>query len=395
MTSADNRFADVPLFDVDNHIYEPIEALTQYLPANRRGAIEMVQVRGRSRIALRGQITDFIPNPTFEVVAAPGSHADYYAGNNPEGLSLREMGGAPIRLTDAMRWPDARLALMDEQGVERTIIYPTLANLVEFHTADDPDLTCDLMHGLNQWIDEVWQFNRGDRMYSAAVLSLGLVDRAVEELEWVLDRGAKTVLLRPAPVIGRHGSRAFSLPEFDPFWARVEEAGIAVCLHGSQPYGSHYAEQWEPRSNENFFSETPYRLMLMLYRDIQDTLAALICHGTFIRFPGLRIASVENGAHWVGDFFRTLQHSAKRYPKSYPVDPVEQFRQHVYINPFWEEDVAELVELCGADRVLYGSDYPHPEGLAEPRAFFEQLAPLDDALVRRIMYDNARELVDV
>ena len=388
-----SNYDHIPVFDADNHIYEPIEALTQHLPAKHQHKVQLVQVGRRTRIALRGQITDYIPNPTFEVVSAPGSHAAYYAGHNPLGLTLREMAGDPIRLTDAMRWPEPRLALMEEQGIVGAIIFPTLANLVEYHVADDPDLTHDIIHALNEWLHEVWTFNLHDRVYPAAAITLALVDRAVAELEWVLARGAKVLLLRPSPVVGYRGSRAISLPEFDPFWTRVQEAGVAVCLHGTQPITTHYADLWEPTDSENAFSQSAYRSLLLGHRDIQDTIAGLICQGTLSRFPRLRVGSVENGADWVPDLLTNLAKSARLHPKSYTEDPVEVFRRQVYITPFWEDDVPELVALCGEGRVLYGSDYPHPEGMATPRAYFDYLDGMDERVIRRIVHDNVRELI--
>ena len=61
-----------PVFDADNHFYEPKEALTKFLPDHRKNVIDYVEVRGRTKIVVRGQISDYIPNPTFEVVARPG-----------------------------------------------------------------------------------------------------------------------------------------------------------------------------------------------------------------------------------------------------------------------------------------------------------------------------------
>jgi predicted TIM-barrel fold metal-dependent hydrolase len=305
------------------------------------------------------------------------------------------MAGKPIRLTDAMRWPEARLALMDEQRVEGTIMFPTLANLVEYHVSDDPELTHDVIHALNQWIDEVWGFALEGRVYSAAAITLALVDRAVTELEWALERGAKVILLRPAPAIGHQGSRAISLPEFDPFWARVQESGIAVCLHSTEAVTHRYADWWEPQESENAFTGSGYREFVTGHRDIEDTLAGFLFHGTLHRFPGLRVASVENGADWVPEFMRRIARAARRNPKNFAEDPVEMFRRSVFVNPFWEEDIPQLLQLCGADRVVYGSDYPHPEGLAEPRAYFSYLEGLDETTIRKIVHDNARELLAV
>jgi predicted TIM-barrel fold metal-dependent hydrolase len=68
-------------------------------------------------------------------------------------------------------------------------------------------------------------------------------------------------------------------------------------------------------------------------------------------------------------------------------------RQHVWVAPFYEDDVTGIIETIGAERVLFGSDWPHPEGLAEPIEFVDSLTGQPDAVVRKIMRDNARELL--
>ena len=91
----------IPLFDADNHLYETREALTKYLPERYKGAIDYVEVRGRTKIVVRGRISEYIPNPTFEVVGRPGALADYFGGNNPDGRTPREIIGEPMRSVDA------------------------------------------------------------------------------------------------------------------------------------------------------------------------------------------------------------------------------------------------------------------------------------------------------
>ena len=65
-----------PVFDADNHLYETEEAFTRHLPSQYQGLIKYVQVNGRTKIAVDNVISDYIPNPTFEVVARPGALAD-------------------------------------------------------------------------------------------------------------------------------------------------------------------------------------------------------------------------------------------------------------------------------------------------------------------------------
>src|SRR5260221_5094599 len=93
------------LFDADNHLYESQEALLKYLPKQYEGAIEYVQIKDRTKIAIRGQISEYIPIPTCEVVARPGAMEEYFAHGNPEGKSRREIFGEPMRSIPAFREP--------------------------------------------------------------------------------------------------------------------------------------------------------------------------------------------------------------------------------------------------------------------------------------------------
>ncbi|MGZ4759767.1 MAG: amidohydrolase family protein, partial [Acidimicrobiales bacterium] len=54
----------VPVFDADNHLYETKDALTKFLPDRYKGAVDYVEVRKRTKIVVRGQISEYIPNPT-------------------------------------------------------------------------------------------------------------------------------------------------------------------------------------------------------------------------------------------------------------------------------------------------------------------------------------------
>jgi predicted TIM-barrel fold metal-dependent hydrolase len=82
-------------------------------------------------------------------------------------------------------------------------------------------------------------------------------------------------------------------------------------------------------------------------------------------------------------------------PQDFLEDPVEVIKRNIYISPFWEEDLGALAELIGEDHVLFGSDFPHPEGLADPKSYVDQLAHLPEATVRKIMGDNLASLMGV
>ena len=190
-----SRVLDFPVFDVDNHMYETTDAFTKFLPREYEDYIRYVNVHGRTKIAIRNVISDYIPNPTFEVVAAPGAQELYFKDGNPEGKSPREIMGKAIRSIPAFRDPEPRLELMDELGIDRALMWPTLASLLEERLSDDPLGTHTVIHALNQWMHEHWTFNYQERIFPAPVVTLCIVDRAIEELGWLLERGARVILV--------------------------------------------------------------------------------------------------------------------------------------------------------------------------------------------------------
>jgi predicted TIM-barrel fold metal-dependent hydrolase len=352
-------------------------------------------VEGRKKLAIGGVISDYIPNPTFEVLAAPGAHEKWYRAKNREGLTLRELSGKPIPCVPAYRNGADRLALMDEQGLHATLIFPTLASAVEERMSYDHELMNAVIHSLNTWMHEQWGFQREGRIFAVPFVTLMDVGMAVAELEWALARGARTIGLRPAPVPGYRGSRSFGLPEFDPFWARVQEAGIFVSMHASDSGYDRYLRMWEGGKEFLAFVPTPLKQCLAVAdRAIADSIAALVCHGVFDRFPGVRVASIENGSKWVRGLLARFEHAYGQMPKEFRRHPVETFRRHVFVAPFYEEPIAELAQRIGVSQVLFGSDYPHPEGLANPVEFLAELTALGADDQRRIMSTNLKALLD-
>jgi predicted TIM-barrel fold metal-dependent hydrolase len=394
-----SKALDFPVFDADNHMYETTEAFTKFLPPEYEGLIKFVEVAGRTKIAVRNLISDYIPNPTFEVVAAPGAQEEYFKHGNPEGKSRREILGKPIRALPAFRDPEPRLALMDELGVDRALMWPTLASLLEERLRDDPPATHAVIHALNQWMHEHWTFAYEERIFPTPVVSLCILDRALEELDWVLERGARVILVRPAPVPGFMGSRSPALPEFDPFWARVAQAGILVGMHASDSGYQRYLNEWEGvRDGEMlpFKGQSAFATIVGHQgRAIMDTVASLIGHGVCTRFPTIGFAPIENGSNWVRPILDDMQHAYQGAPRLFDEDPVEVFKRNIYVHPFHEEDPIGLVKLIGADRVLFGSDFPHPEGLADPISFVEDLDGLPDDDIKLIMGGNLGRLMGV
>ena len=257
------------MFDADNHLYETQDALTKFLPDRYKGAIDYVEVRGRTKIVVRGQISEYIPNPTFDVVARPGAQEDYFRHGNPEGKSRREIFGEPMRSIPAFREPAPRLELMDEQGIDRALMFPTLASLVEERMRDDPELT----HAVDPRPQRVdardLEFDYEGRIFATPVITLPIVEQG--------DRGARVGgrarrpgRAHPARAGPRAtaGPRSFGLPEFDPFWEKVVEHDILVAMHSSDSGYERYTNDWMGSDSEMLpFQPQAFRMLAAVAPD--------------------------------------------------------------------------------------------------------------------------------
>lgn len=379
-------------FDGDNHYYEALDAFTRHLdPRLGPRVIEWATIGGRRYHVIGGRVSRAVTNPTFDPVAPAGAMAEYFRGN-ASGRSPREYLSAREPIRPEYRDREARLAVMDEQGLERVWLFPTLGMIYEELIHDDPVGAALMFRAFNRWLAEDWGFHNQDRIFAAPYITLADVDAAVGELEFALDRGATVVCMRPAAPTTAAGRRPPGDPMFDPFWARVNEAGITVVAHaGDSGVSSNgYAVDGFAATFEG--AGRPTVKMFAMERAIHDFLASLVFDRLFERFPNLRIASVENGSGFLPGLFKQLRSVARKMPGYFHEDPVESLRRHVWINPFWEDDVHEVVDLMGDDRVVFGSDWPHIEGMPRPLDYAVELKEFDGATRRRILRDNAEEL---
>ncbi|MEM5388814.1 amidohydrolase family protein [Paraburkholderia phymatum] len=386
-----------PVFDCDNHFYEPPEALLRHLPKEYEQLIQYVQVNGRTKLAIDGKISDYIPNPTFEVVAAPGCHVDYYRGNNPEGKSFREFNVVEKGIPEYAYKTPRRYEMLQEHGLVGAMVYPTLASVIEGHMGHNPAFCHAAIHSLNQWIKEEWGFGQDGKFYGMPVITMMKPDLALEEAQWIIDNGARTVLIRPTYVPDGHGSRSMGSPEFDSVWALLAKHQIFVTFHISDNgYNDVYARHRIGGRSEflPFDKQDPLEIVMDVNATaVQHHLASLICHGVFDRHPTLKVGYVECGAYWLFPLIERMHHVYKMQPKMFKQDPLETIREHVYIHPNYEDDIKRLAELIGVENVLFGSDWPHPEGYAVPLDWLNDIEAFSETDKAKIMGGNIMRLL--
>jgi predicted TIM-barrel fold metal-dependent hydrolase len=384
------------VFDGDNHYYEAVDAFTRHLdPRTGDRTIRWVETgKGRRYHLVGGKISRVISNPTFDPISPPGAAYDFFHGNpNKEKFEEILMGQRePIR--PEYRERDARIKKMDSQGVDCCWLFPTLGVLYEELLRHDPWAVMQSFRAFNRWLQEDWGCNYKDRIFAAPYLSLADVDEAIVELEWALQNDARVICLRPAAATTITGQLSPAAPLFDPFWARVNESGISVVLHaGDSGYSTNGYTAQEHRGNGTLSEDGKPSIKLMsAQRSISDFLATVIFDKLFDRFPNLRLISVENGSSYIPNLLKQIELAGARVPGYFSESPRDTFMRHVWVNPFWEDDVGEMIALMGEDRVVFGSDWPHLEGLVQPRDILQHIDGVEGKSRDKFLFENAKFL---
>jgi predicted TIM-barrel fold metal-dependent hydrolase len=386
---------DVRPIDADNHYYEPLDAFTRHLdPAFKRRGVRPVQDGKRVELLIGGRVNRFVPNPTFNPIIVPGCLDLLFRGRIPKGVNPASlMKVEPLKVEYRDR--DARVAVAEEQGLGAALLFPTLGCGVEEALRHDIPATMASLAAFNRWLEEDWGFAYRDTLVAVPMLSLADPDAALAEVNTLIERGARIVHVRPAPVPAPNATgRSLGDRLHDPVWARLAEASIPVAFHlGDSGYNSFAAAWGASGTFEGFGNTDVLSRILVSDRAIHDALASLIVDGVFHRHPTLRVASVENGSDWVHLLVKRLRKQANQTPWIFHEDPLDTVRKHLWVTPYLEEDLRALADLIGVERILFGSDWPHGEGVAQPMDFAEELAAFSEAEVRRIMRQNCLDLL--
>ena len=381
--------------DADQHYYEIEDSFTRHLDkAFRRRGIRFVHSGRRVEVLAGDKVSRFIPNPTFDPVIVPGALDLFFRGQVPDDADRTKIQAVEPARTE-YRDRDARLEVLEQQGLEATLLFPTMGVAIEEALRNDVPAMVATVRAFNRWLEEDWGFAYENKLFGVPLVALADPDEAVREVEWCLSKGARMLHLRPAPVPTEQGYRSPGDELFDPVWARVDEAGVPVALHLGDSGYQRLNAQWGENPEFEPFSEMKMDLGSMVSgtRAIHDTVAKLIMDGVLLRFPNVRLLSVENGSDWLLLLKKPQLKKANQTPELFPEDPADVIRARVFTTPYAEDDLSALVEQIGADNILFGSDWPHGEGLADPLSYRSLVSDLSQADADRIMRTNLAKMI--
>jgi predicted TIM-barrel fold metal-dependent hydrolase len=296
---------------------------------------------------------------------------------------------------------ELRLALMDEQGIDKALMFPAAAHDIEYEFADNIPALYANIRAFNRWMHEEVGYATHNRMFLPPYIALADPELAIKELEQVLADGATLFQTKAGHAHGGAanpwGGRSPADPVYDRFWSIVNEAGIRWSVHlggtDYQKYGADWSE--DPSSVFGDFDAFQW-VMYWGDRPAMELTAALILQNFFGRYPNVKVSLSEMGTVWLPYTLRKMDHAflmgrKATWSPTGRLDrrPSEIFREHFVVAPFPEENVRRVVAEVGIEPIVFGSDFPHGEGLAFPYQYVSaQLDGFSEEDQRRIMRDN-------
>lgn len=288
----------------------------------------------------------------------------------PGSSGLSDKSRAPI-LTQI----DARLASMDEMGVDLAVLTPSPPR--GFFKADEA-LGIAVARTTNDEVAKI-SADHKRRILATGNVPLQHVAASIAELERVMSIGLKGVR------IGTNiAGMELADSRFDPFWARAEALGALIFLH---PQGFTAPARLEPYFLENAFGQ-PLETALAL--------AKMIFAGVFERYPRLKLIAAHGGGFlpfYIGRFEQAwrMRPECGVNLKRAPGEVLKQIWFDTVL--FRADQVAFLINLVGRERVVMGTDSPFDMGENDPVGLIRKTPGLDAATQTAILGGNAAALL--
>ncbi len=331
------------VIDADGHVLEPVDIWDNYMePVYRDRAPRLfVDTDGKERLRVEGKVL-----------------------GGPKGLGLIGAIGARQGDVDDTTFkyiegrkggfdPHARIVDMDLDGIDAAFLYPSLG--LFSGAVEDPNLAAAMCRAYNRWLADYCK-PYPDRLFGVAMLPMQSVDLAIEEMRYARNElGMRGGFLRPNP----YGGRMLHHPVYEPFWAEAQALDFCIGLHegGSSGMPTVGVDRFEGRGAKHIISHTMEMMLAAL---------SVIWGGVADRFPNVRVGFLESGGGWIAPWLDRMDRhfDDKGFNDSgLSMRPSELFQRNCWISfePV-EGSLSVLADYIGPEKILWATDYPHPDG---------------------------------
>ena len=252
--------------------------------------------------------------------------------------------------------PEEHVKDMDADGVDAGVVYPSISFMM-YNVVPESDLLSAIFHAYNGWVGEFCQ-SHPDRLKPIAMLNLDDLDLAIKDLQRYANLGFVGAMIPVLPPEGRE----YIMPEYEPLWAAAQDLGMPISFHVFTN---------RPGTGQEFTHLDSTTASFLCNRDywVRMSLGHMIFNGVFEPYPKLQVGTIEFELGWVPHFLAQMDYTYTQRDRRpiwhrYKEDmlPSDYFHRNVFVGFQGDALGIRLRDLIGVDNLLWGSDYPHPEG---------------------------------
>ena len=369
------------IIDADGHILEPPTLWDSYLdPQFRSRGIRIKRdEHGMEYLEYDGKPAQMMRHGVLHTLGGMGRTLEQLKPS----AEKTYLNSAPFGSMDMKE----RLKLLDQDGIDKAILYPTVGLLWEAEV-EDPELTNAYCRAYNRWIVDFCR-DSGGRLIPIAHLSLLDIPAAVAELERAVKDGCKGAFVAPF----NHTRRAHGHPDNDPLFAKFQELGV--------PFGIHPTFEPSTLASRRFagLERSIWYHQVMACHPAQIAFTTLFSFGVFDKFPELKVIVLESGAGWIGYWVDRMD-ALYEVPLNRP--PLKETPSHYIRTRCWfsadpdERALAGLMRFIGEDRFFWASDFPHQDhGRGYMKELRGMLAEMPASAAAKIAGQNVAKLYGI
>ena len=372
----------IGIISVDDHVQEPAKLWVERLSQNHWG--ERIPHTVRLPDGTERWLVDGAPLELGGIASAAALMDDRNA--EPQCWT-----NVPRAVYD----PAERLKAMDVDGIDYSVLYPTVAGVggEVLGRIADPELELDCVRAYNDWIIEEWAAASA-RFIPQCLAPLSSVKAAVREIERAVRRGHRGVILPGIPMELREVAH-INGPEYDPLWAACQDLAVPICFHA----GASAATQLKPYAG---FAPAVAGAFAALTRPASTifVLVNFLLSRILFRFPELKVVFSESALGW-GSYlleYADYQFANDRIRlEGYALKPSELFRRQCFLTGWYDRASLQEPGLVGIDSILWCANFPLATSTwPDSQKFVERsFAGLSDSARRKILWDNAAALYKI
>jgi predicted TIM-barrel fold metal-dependent hydrolase len=303
----------------------------------------------------------------------------------PTGALSKDRGTEPqvwSQVPQSVHDPHARLAAMDADGIDYSVLYPSAAGISgeAICAIKDPDLQTECARVYNDWIIDVWTA-ASPRFVPQAILPAGSVEAAVSEAQRAVARGHKGLIMPAQPSQINPAAPHLYKPDWDRLWTAIQELDVPICFHaGSAPSVMfEISPAYDPAGARAFDNVRQSAGSAALIN-------GMVLSGILYRFPKLQPVFPGSAIDYVPFALEALDHQWERQHllenEGFTERPSEIFHRQCYVTTWRERVGLRNRNYVGIDRILWESEFPrsastYPESTRMIKSNFAEVSVTD------------------